>query len=242
MATYPSTGLGGGSSPLHCALQTQEESSKQIQVQNHSPKCLPGDPSVSSQKRKKKKKKKKKEKILMAGPSRDQGKVTSPCNRRLRIRYQTRKEHWSRAGTSKPFQNRVHSIVPVQASSFQSVYHGHRRRVSIRKLGGWRHKLAFHPPRAKKDYLLLFFQQTLSRLSGHSVHLQDSVERRDQPGSRQKESKPCIPAKDASPGDTIKAMHPCKGCFSRGHNQSHASLQRVLLQAKGSDRPERALP
>lgn len=52
MATYPSSGLAGGSSPLHCALQTHEESSIQIQGQSHSPKYLPSNLSVSSQKKK----------------------------------------------------------------------------------------------------------------------------------------------------------------------------------------------
>lgn len=98
------------------------------------------------------------EKLILSGSRRHQGGVTTTCNRRLRIRYQTRKEHWDRAGKSKPFQNIVHSIVPGLASSSFSLYHGHRRRVSIRKLGGWRHNLAFHSPRTKRDDLQLFFR------------------------------------------------------------------------------------
>lgn len=178
------------------------------QDQSYSLKYLPIDPSGSSQK-------KSKEKLILSGTRRYQGDITTPCNRRLRIRYQTRKKHWDTVGKSKPFQNIVHGIVPVLASSSLSVYHGRRRRVSIRKLGGWRHKLAFHSPRAKRDYLLLFFQQTWSKLSRHSLHIYSTTRRgRVQQGSRQREDV------------RTKTMHPCKGCFS----------------GEGSGKPETPLP
>lgn len=94
-----------------------------------------------------------KEKPIRSGTGRYQGDVTTPSNRRL----------WCRAGKSKSFQNTVHSIVSMMlASSSQSVCRGRRRRVSIGKLGGWRLKKAIHSPRAKRDSLLLFSQQTWS--------------------------------------------------------------------------------